>query len=70
MNVFTAVLSFAKALLGLVPLVGAYIFGGRSAKLSAAERALDEADEARGVRRRVRRRGGAFERLLDKWRRE
>jgi hypothetical protein len=69
-NVLTAVLSFAKAILGLVPLVGAYVFGGRSAKLAAAERALDEADEVRGIRRRVRRTNGAFKRLRERWSRK
>ena len=70
MNAFTAVASLLKAVLGLVPLVGAYVFGSRSAKLAAAERALDEADAARGVRRRVRRSGGALIKLRDKWSRK
>jgi len=69
-NVLGAVLSLAKAVLGLVPLIGAYIFGKRSARLGAAEDQLDDASAAADVRRRVRRSGSALERLRERWSRK
>ena len=70
MNVVTAVLSLAKAIIGLVPLIGAYIFGKRSARLVATEKALANSIEAASVRRRVRATGSAVQRLRERWTRK